>query len=60
MFRPFVLTVYCCVVVLESCVQAICAVYCCVVVLESCVQAICADCVLLCCSLGELCSSHLC
>ena len=43
MFKPSVLTVYGCVVVLESCVQAICA-----------------DCVLLCCSLGELCSGHLC
>ena len=55
------LIVYCCVVVLESCVQAICAdCVGCVVVLESFVQAICADCVLLCCSIGELCSNHLC
>ena len=25
MFEPFVLTVYCCVVVLESCLQSVCA-----------------------------------
>ena len=35
-------------------------VYCCVVDLESRVRAIYADCVLLCCGPGELCSSHLC